>query len=314
MLIRSIPSLFVVQPSKETEMSEITLFKSGAALPDYLRSDEDDFTRRLAGTPQGKSISIDGGVWRMIVGGEEIAKNEDRAMNFVVVNAAPSVSRTYYSGSYVKGQATAPDCWSADSKAPDASVKSPQSSACATCPQNIEGSGEGKSRACRFFLNTAVVLEGDMQGNVYRLKLPSKSYFGKPEGEKMPFQAYAKFLSGHGIPMGGVVTEARFDTSESVPVLKFRAVRPLTKPEWEMSRQQGKTEDAQRAIETKFSTTNVTASGPALPESFTPEATAAVVEAPAPAPAKRESKKAEPAAAPKDVKDVLAQWSSDDEE
>jgi hypothetical protein len=39
-----------------------------------------------------------------------------------------------------------------------------------------------------------------------------------------------------------------------------------------------------------------------------------VVEAPAPAPAKRESKKAEPAAAPKDVKDVLAQWSSDDEE
>ena len=75
-------------------MSELTLFKSGASLPDYLRSDPDEFTKRLAGGSTGKTISIKGGVWRMIVGGEEIAKNEDRAMNLVVVNAAPAVART----------------------------------------------------------------------------------------------------------------------------------------------------------------------------------------------------------------------------
>jgi hypothetical protein len=304
-------------------MSDITLFKSGAALPDYLRGEADDFTKRIAGGTQGKSISIEGGVWRLNVGGEEIAKNEDRAMNFVFVNASASVSRVFYTGTYVKGQATAPTCFSADGKLPDPSIKTPQSSACATCPNNIEGSGQGTSRACRFFLRTAVALEGDLSGNVYRLQLPAKSIFGKPEGDKMPFQAYAKFLSGHTIPMSGVVTEARFDTSQSVPVLTFKAVRPLTRAEWDIAKAQGKSEDALKAIEVKFDSSKDATPGP-LPATFTPAATAAVKEeaasAPAPTsapvtePTKRESKKADPASVtPKDVDSILAQWGSDDE-
>lgn len=291
-------------------MSEITLFKqANAVIPDYIRADDDDFTRKMAGNPTGKSISIEGGVWRMIVGGEEIAKNEDRAMNFVVVNGSPNVSRVFYTGTYVKGQASAPACFSADGKAPDPTALEPQSSACATCPQNVEGSGEGTSRACRFFQRIAVVLEGDISGNVYRLQLPAKSIFGKPVGEKMPFQAYARFLAGHGVPMKGVVTEARFDTSQSVPVLTFRSVRPLSREEWETSLQQGATEDARSAIETKFSapTTNTKRAAPALPNTFTPEATAHMAE-----PTKRETKKVEPTVPAKDVKSVLAQWSSDD--
>ena len=37
-------------------MSEITLFKqAGVAIPDYIRADEDDFTRKMAGNPGGKS-------------------------------------------------------------------------------------------------------------------------------------------------------------------------------------------------------------------------------------------------------------------
>lgn len=292
-------------------MSEITLFKSGAALPDYLRPADDDFTKKIAGSSGGgKSISIEGGVWRMNVGGEEIAKNEDRSMNFVVVNGAPSVSRVFYSGTYVKGQASTPDCFSADGKAPDATATNPQSSACATCPQNIEGSGQGTSRACRFFQRVAVALEGDLSGNVYRLQLPSKSIFGKPEGDKMPFQAYARFLVGHGVPMNGVVTEARFDTSQSVPVLTFRAVRPLNREEWEVAKKQGQSADALQALEVKFAAVSDKPKT-ALPATFTKEATAAI--APPAEPVKRETKKAE-APVPKSVDAVLAAWSSDDDE
>jgi hypothetical protein len=263
----------------------------------------------MAGNPGGKSISIEGGVWRMIVGGEEIAKNEDRAMNFVVVNGSPNVSRVFYSGKYVKGEASAPACFSADGKAPDPTAVNPQSSACATCPQNVEGSGDGTSRACRYFQRIAVALEGDIGGNVYRLQLPAKSIFGKPVGEKMPFQAYARFLAGHGVPMKGVVTEARFDTSQSVPVLTFRSVRPLTRDEWELSLQQGSTPDAMQAIETKFASPTKRAAAPAaaLPNTFTPEATAHMSE-----PTKRESKKDAPPAPPKDLNSVLSAWSSDD--
>jgi hypothetical protein len=81
-------------------MSNLTLFKSGnVALPDYLR-EGDETTKALAGSGGGKQISIKGGVWRMMVGGEEVAKNEDRAMNFVVLGAAPKVSRTFYIGKF----------------------------------------------------------------------------------------------------------------------------------------------------------------------------------------------------------------------
>ena len=61
--------------------NEMTLFKSGAQLPDYIR-EADDFTKRIAGGTSYKSISIKGGVWRMMEGANEIARNEDRAMNF----------------------------------------------------------------------------------------------------------------------------------------------------------------------------------------------------------------------------------------
>ena len=269
-------------------------------------------TKRLAGGSAGKSISTEGGVFRMIVGGDEIAKNEDRAMNMVFVNAAPDVARAYYEGQYVKGEASSPICASGNGKIPDPASVRPQSSSCATCPQNIAGSGQGDSRACRFNQRFAVVLENDINGNVYRLQLPSTSLFGKAEGDKMPMQAYARFLSGHGVPLSGIVTEARFDTSASVAVLKFRAVRPLSREELAVARSQGASDDAKQAIEFKLAPPKEQ-SLPALPAAF---AKPAVEEAPAEAapPVKRTAKKPDPVVAPtKDVSAVLDEWGSDDE-
>ena len=299
-------------------MSELTLFKSGATLPDYLRNAPDELTKRLAGNSGGKSISTEGGVFRMIVGGDEIAKNEDRGMNVVIVNAAQHVARAYYEGTYVKGESSGPTCASGDGKTPDASIAVPQSSSCATCKNNIAGSGQGDSRACRFNQRFAVLLENDLDGNVYRLQLPATSLFGKADGDKMPLQAYAKFLSGHGVPMSGVVTEARFDTSSSVPVLKFRAVRPLTQPELAVARAQGASEDSRSAVEFKLAPPK---DAPALPITFAKPAKAAapaVVEDEAEdaivkEPVKRPSKKAEPVTTPKDVSAVLEDWGTDDE-
>lgn len=292
-------------------MSELTLFKSGAMLPDYLRSEPDEMTKRLAGGNAGKSISTEGGVFRMIVGGDEIAKNEDRAMNMVFVNAAKDVSRSFFMSTYVKGEASSPVCASGDGKTPDPSIKNPQSTSCATCPQNVAGSGQGDSRACRFNQRFAVVLEHDLGGNVYRLQLPATSIFGKPEGDKMPMQAYARFLSGHGVPLSGIVTEARFDTSASVAVLKFRAVRPLSREELAVARSQGASDDARQAIEFKLAPPKEQ-SMPALPAAFAKPAVEAPEEAPA-QPTKRASKKPEPVAPTKDVSAVLDEWGSDDE-
>jgi hypothetical protein len=300
-------------------MSNLTLFKSGnLAVPDYLRQ-TDDVTKMLAGGGGGKQISIKGGVWRMIVGGEEVAKNEDRAMNMIVVGANPQVNRTFYAGKYEEGKDASPSCWSADGKTPNAEVpaETRQSSSCDKCPQNIAGSGEGTSRACRYSRRLAVVLENDISGNVYRLQLPAKSIFGKAEGDKMPLDAYAKFLAGHGVPITGVVTEARFDTNEAVPVLKFRAVRPLTRDEWDQVQEVSKSDDASRAVEFKMVTTPKKAPE-ATSQAYQEPESAAAPAAPEPSVRRARPPVSAPAAAPAaggkpDVKSVLDAWSSDDD-
>jgi len=299
-------------------MSNITLFNSGASLPDYLRNPEDDITKSLAGQSNTKSISIKGGVWRIMSGGEEIARNENRAMNFVIVAAAKTNSRTYFAGKYEEGKDAGPTCWSADGVKPNDEVPAEQRQHrnCADCPQNIEGSGEGKSRACRFSRRLAVTLENDIHGDIYRLQLPAKSVFGKPVDGKMSLQAYANFLSGHGVPISGVVTEARFDTAEAVPVLRFKALRPLTRDEWDQSKAAGNSDDARRAIEFKL---NVKADKQqALPAAFvrSPAAVEVSESVEVSEPVKRPKK-----AAPQDVvvekpnvSDILSDWSSDDDE
>jgi hypothetical protein len=292
----------------------MTLFKSGSVIPDYLREAADATTKDIAGSSGGKQISIKGGVWRMVVGGEEVAKNEDRAMNFVVIASGKGVTRTFYADKYEEGKDIKPSCWSAEGVVPNEEVTNPQSKSCATCPQNIEGSGDGKARACRYSKRLAVALENDIGGNIYRLSVPAKSYFGRAEGEKMPLQAFGKFLSGHGIPITGIVTEARFDTAEAVPVLKFRAVRPLTKEEWELGKAQSQTEDAKQAIELKMVPSKAE-SMPALPQAFkeAPAAKAATEEVAEPV--KRPAAKAKPEtpAAAKNVSDILNDWATDDD-
>lgn len=232
-------------------MSNMTLFK-GANLPSRLRNQElDDVTKSLMGGGGGSSykrISIKGNVFRMVAGGKEIATNEDRAMNVVIVAAAPDNSRTYYEGQYKEGEAIRPACWSNDGKTPDKGVKEPQANTCASCPQNIKGSGQGDSRACRFSRRLAVVLEGDMDGDVYGLTLPATSVFGKGEEGKLPLQAYATHLGQFGCPITAVVTEMRFDIKSPTPKLTFKPVRPLNDEEDEIAQRQGKTPDAKAAI------------------------------------------------------------------
>lgn len=220
-------------------------------LPAHLKALElDDTTKALMGGGSGgsKRISIEGGVWRLLVNGKEIAQKEERNLNVVIVAAAPKVSRTFYAGVYKKGQSTAPDCWSNNGDYPDSSVKEPQAKSCATCPQNVKGSGQGEGRACRFSQRLAVVLDNDIGGDVFQITLPSTSIFGEGESGKWPLQMYAKMIGGKGVPITAVVTEMRFDTASSTPKITFKPVRFLEANEITQAIEQGKTDAALKAI------------------------------------------------------------------
>jgi hypothetical protein len=298
--------------------SEITLFSNGNKIPAHLKNREmDDVTKSLlGGGSNSKRISIKGGVWRLLSGGKEIAVNEDRAMNFVIVNAAPKTGRTFYQGTFDPDaeKASAPVCWSADGDTPDKGVENPQAVTCATCPQNIKGSGQGDSRACRYSRRLAVVLENDLGGDVFQLSLPAASIFGDGDNGKLPLNSYAKFLAGFNVPITAVVTEARFDTNAATPKLTFKAVRPLTEDEFATCQQVGQSPTAKQAVTFTVSKQDGVKQIEKRDEEFRSndkpvEKKAAEPEAEAPeeAPTKRNTKAAAPEPK-KDAKALLAEW------
>jgi len=295
-------------------MSELALFKGN--LPSYLRTMQmDSTTKALMGGSQAKRISIRGSVFRMIVVGQEIAKSDERYMQVVVAAAAPSHSRTFYAGVYEEGEKVLPACFSNDGIKPDAESEKPQAKNCASCPQNIAGSGQGNSRACRFSHRLAVVLANDIEGDVYQVVIPATSLFGKPEAGNLPLEAYTRYLAGHGVPITAVVTEMKFDTDSATPKLFFKAVRPLEESEWLIVQEKGKTQDAHNAI--TFTPGKTDGATPGVIPKEIPKASPAPVveeeEEEATPPIKPPIKRAKPEAPkPKTADDVMSRW--DDEE
>lgn len=284
--------------------TEVQLFKNG--VPSYLKTEPlNDITKSLLGGGKTtKRISIRGNVFRMVVNGKEIATSEERSMRVVVVNVAPKVHRTFYAKTFDPNAKESPACWSPDGDRPDKSIDNPQSDACVNCEKNINGSGQGNTKACKFGRLIAVVLENDITGDAFQLSLPSQSIFGSAEDGKMPLNAYAQFLAGFNVNITAVVTEMRFDTNSATPKLFFKAVRPLTEEEYQSISTRADSPEVKDLVTVTFQ-----------PAAETKEAQAPQLKAPSevaeePAPRKRESKKEEPTK--KDLASVLKQW--DDEE
>lgn len=256
-------------------MSAMTLFgKPNKALA-VLGNIEDSLTSTIAGNSGGnRRISIKGGVFREIVGGKEVRVSEERAINVVLINAAP-VSRMYFAGTYTEGEVTKPTCWSSDTQRPDPAVPQDQRQAvsCKDCKQHIRGSGQGETRACRFQQRVAVMLESELdKREVYQVTLPSTSVFGDPDGQKMPLQAYGRHLKAYNTPAISIVTEMRFDTASPTPKLVFKPVRELEEDELRVAIEMQKHEDTVRAISLNVSQMDGVIPAPSEAPKATPKA------------------------------------------
>lgn len=235
-------------------MSNVTIFNQGA-VPAFVknRTGLSAVAKALSGSSGsdgGKRISIKGGVFRLYSAGKEVAAIEERYLDVVIVAAAPKIGRVFYMKSY-DGEANAPDCWSGDGEKPSADASNKQAATCTDCAQNVAGSGQGNSRACRYQQRVAVVLANDMEGDVLQLTLPAKSIFGKEEGDNRPLQAYARFLlaqTPNPVDPSEVVTRLKFDTQSESPKLFFKAMRWLSDDEYPNIAEKGQSPEAQKAI------------------------------------------------------------------
>lgn len=300
-----------------------------------------DINKTLAGSPAGvPRISIKGGKFREIVGGEQVRVFKGDALNVVVVNAAP-IGRTYFEGAYDPNNAAAPTCWSADSRTPSPDVPEDQRMAakCADCPMNVKGSGQGEMRACRYSQRLAVLLEGDTENTVYQMQLPATSIFGEAKNGQMGMQAYAKLLAAHQTPIAAIVTAVSFDEDTETPKLYFKPVRPLSEDEMRAALEASTGEAAKAAITMTVSQTDGVApkadAAKAKPKAKakpvdeddeeTPALAAKAKPAPKAAPAddaeeedeapKKRTVKTAPAGSGKqDLASIIGAWDDDDEE
>ena len=237
--------------------TEIDIFQTGGAVATVNRRD-DGFTNNItASTSTSKRISIRGGLFRLMVNGQELEHTNDRHMDVVIVNASPAVHRTFYAANYnAQQKAPPPVCWSSDSIGPDSTVVEPQAKDCASCPQNIKGSGANGSKACRYSRRIAVVLaQIDMEGNVvsigdevYQVTLPAQSIFGNGKADKRPLHEYTDFVRTKGESLMSVVSRMSFDTDSATPRLGFRAVARLNDSQFEACRDISQSDDARRAV------------------------------------------------------------------
>jgi hypothetical protein len=299
-------------------MSDLELFKGNSLVNSDLFKDLLSTNDNLAGGGSSmRRISFKGSRFRELVGGEQVNVNSSGSLNVVVLDAA-KVSRTYYAGTYDPENPAPPACWSQDTQtpAPEVPQEARQASRCADCPQNVRGSGQGDTRACRFSQRIAVALENSYN-KVYQVQLSATSVFGDAKNGNMPMQAYARYLKAHNAPIQAVVTTMHFDENSDVPKLFFKAARPLDEPELKEVLALRGHEDVTRALTMTVSQSDgVKSERKAAPKKAEPKKSnnvlAAEDEDEAVEEPKKVTKKEEVKASDDDLGDLVDAWDDDE--
>lgn len=317
-------------------MSNLAIFKDQNAVSN-IRRPVSELTKAVATTTSVRRIQTNtNGTFKRIVGGEQIGKAIRGEFNAIIVAMLPKVGRTFYAGDYdPNAKPTLPDCWSNNGDVPEAKAPNRQAANCASCPKNIDGSGQnGKGKACRFQRRVALLLEGDISGDTYQFNIPAKSLFGKGNGITHPFESYVRFLAANEESIDYVVTNIAYNLDADTMELQFTPVRPITDAEYELVVAAQADPATQRLIQlTVAEADGATAAKPKPSQQVieqeedepAPTKTAKTTkpwlddedeegeDEPKVAPSKR-AKKAEPSGLSNDLATTLGAWADDDED
>ena len=244
--------------------NELDIFSQGTAVTNQSNWDDGMTSRVTAASVTSKRITFTKNKFIIKVNGNEVNRSNNTSLDVVVVNAS-DISRMYYNKPYNVNDKDKPHpvCWTSNSQAPDASVPEAtdekpgrQADKCATCPQNVKGTGANNTKACRFERRLAVVLASqDDTGNwfydkeLYQMKLASMSIFPTdgPQNRRA-FNAYSDYLKANNSQLMGVVSRITFDESTQVDKVGFQAVGRLTEAQFTDLKTLQATEESKRAI------------------------------------------------------------------
>ena len=298
-------------------MSDVTIFQNKSVATDGSNELSDLAKSFLTTTSSNQSRRIQtntNGTFKKIINGEQIGGAVRGEFKAVIIGALPKVSRIFYKSKFDPSkEATLPNCWSNLGDKPEEASSDKQSANCATCPQNIKGSGENDSRACKYQRRVSLLLENEFRGEVYQFNIPAKSLFGKGDKNVHPFESYIKYVISNNESPDRVVTKIAFDPDADTMELNFTAERILNQDEIQVVKAAQQRPETERYTKITVAQTDGVKKAPVSIEK--PK----VVRAEEPEdeviaePVKKENKKA--AAKPKakdDLAEVLDAWGSDD--
>lgn len=214
----------------------MTIFEM--AVPEYAQAAGSKDMQAMGGGltgGYGNSLSIRNSKFRLVQSGSMMDPLPDPYLDVVIFALSPDVQRVYYKGAYEAGSKELPSCYSHDGKTPATDARDPQSSACATCPQNIKGSGKtATSKACSYKKRVLLLSPDDLAGPMYAFDVNAMSMFGEQieSLHKYSFKGYFEKLKLHNMRVSALVTRLSFNDAETVPVLHFSPVRQLTAEEF----------------------------------------------------------------------------------
>lgn len=218
-------------------MSNLTIYKNNnVAIPQGRQSALGEQIASTMSRGFNRIVTNTNGTFKCIRNGEQVGKPIRGEFNAIIVAMLQKPSREYYASAYdPDAKATLPDCWSALGDKPEEKAANRQAANCATCPQNIAGSGpNGKGKACRFKRKVAILLDGDPSGDVYQFNIPAKSLFGDGDGNTHPFESYCRFLVANGTAPDLVVTTIAYNLDSDTMELTFTPAEPISDDQWEL--------------------------------------------------------------------------------
>jgi hypothetical protein len=301
-------------------MSNITILNED--LPEFLQTaGVSELTKQLAGRAGVKRIVPKNGIFRKTVGGEEMGKVKGN-VSAIIVNASPAVGRIFYAKQWSPDtEPTAPDCFSNDGRAPDAGSANPQADRCDSCQQNIKGSGQGNSKACRYSRRIALVLEEDfgtsLEGSVYQMNLASKSLFGDTVSDNThTFENYSKYLSNNGKSLDYVITQISFNEDNDNQSVLFTPTKYINKSQYAVTSKVANTPEVLKMVvmtpyQADMSGKPAKLEAPAAKASVGSMAPSVSAD-PIDEPIKRPAKTAPTPVAKKDLDSVVKAWSDEE--
>lgn len=165
-----------------------------AADPNQARFDKQQLWGESASsTKRPDYISTTSGQFAAMVGGQQLG-NRLHEIDVVILKQQPegrATGRTFFGNNYDPSNTSIPDCHSDNGIAPAANSKKPQSATCATCPQNMAGSGAtAGSRACRYS-KTLVVAVPSFGNKLMTVKLSAQALFAAHDPQDNSYGLFA---------------------------------------------------------------------------------------------------------------------------